>query len=61
LKALINSSNQVFKQGTWEALTTLGSDADHLVWAPFLLTEIAFALLRLRSVSNYLRQFLQLV
>lgn len=32
----------IFEDGTWEALTTAGSDAYHPLWAPLLLGEITY-------------------
>ena len=37
----------IFEDGTWEALTTAGSQAYHPAWGPLLIGEIAFNLLML--------------
>ncbi len=34
----------IFDDGTWEALTTVGSEAYHPLWGPFLVSEISFNL-----------------
>ena len=43
----------IFEDGTWEAITTVGSEAYHSLWAPILLGEIAFNSLMV-VVSIYL-------
>ena len=43
----------IFKDGTWEALTTAGSDAYHPLWASLLIGEIAFNVVML-AVSIYM-------
>lgn len=44
---------QIFGDGVWEALTTVGSEAYHPLWAPLLIGEIAYNCIMI-SVSIYL-------
>lgn len=39
---LVSLYMPIFADGTWEALTTAGSDAYHPFWAPLIIGEIAF-------------------
>jgi hypothetical protein len=43
LSHLIRTASSVFSNGTWEAVTSTGSEAYHPFWAPFLILEIGFA------------------
>lgn len=41
LHSLVTTYPQIFSDGTWEALTTAGSEAYSTIWAPLLIGEIA--------------------
>ena len=45
--------SQIFTDGTWEVLTTVGSEAYNVMWAPLLIGEIVFNSLMV-LVSVYL-------
>ena len=45
VRHFISTYKMIFIEGSWEAATTPGADGYHALWAPFLLTETAFAAL----------------